>query len=65
MRLFFMLKISDLIDIICLNLIFLTFFSSSIAQLVEQTAVNRQVVGSSPSWGEIYKLHTLFKIFYI
>ena len=40
-------------------LVFLTFFNylnylfSPVAQLVEQTAVNRWVAGSSPAWGAI------------
>ena len=34
-------------------------FCSSVAQLVEQTAVNRLVVGSSPTAGAILSFHRL------
>ena len=34
---------------------------SPVAQLVEQTAVNRSVAGSSPAWGAIY--HSVYRQF--
>ena len=38
---------------------------SSIAQLVEHAAVNRRVVGSSPTWGAKEKRHTLVCLFFL
>ena len=37
---------------------------SSIAQSVEHAAVNRRVVGSSPTWGALVRKHFVCGLFY-